>query len=197
MTSRSPTCVPRRLVLIDCDDSRVVADPIAIVSIGATSTVAIAVPFISARLERQRLRHQAHEAQLDELRALLDECAVHLTEALGLLYDLHLPDVAPERREAARAALAGKADQLLRDGVRLALRLGDKHEIRKAHQAAEGALLQIESQHRKAAEALGYEDVDAYGRMIGEFIEVCTTFVGIDSPRRVGPPDSGTSPPPA
>lgn len=164
------------------------ADTVAIVSVAATSTVAIAVPFIAARLERQRLAHTAHQAQMDELRALLDECAVHLTEALALLFDLHLPEIAPERREEARSALPGKTDQLVRDGIRLALRLGKAHDINTKHEAAQRELMTIEMAQRRTAAELAYPDLDKFARALGDFIEACTSVVGIDGLREARAP---------
>jgi hypothetical protein len=54
---------------------------IAVVSVISGATVAIAVPFISARLERHRLSLTANQARLDELRDVLDRGAIALTDA--------------------------------------------------------------------------------------------------------------------
>ena len=149
-------------------------------SVAATSTVAIAVPFISARLERRRLAHAAHQAQIDELRALLDESAVHLTEGLALLFDLQLEEITDERREQARSELPGKVDQLVRDGIRLSLRLGEKHDIKSKHDAAQMALMTIESDQRRTPTQLTFEELNEFSRQLGAFIEACASVVGID-----------------
>jgi hypothetical protein len=158
------------------------------VSVAATSTVAIAVPFISARLERRRLAHAAHQAQIDELRALLDECAVHLTEGLALLFDLNLEEITDQRREQARAALPGKVDQLVRDGIRLALRLGEKHDIKSKHDAAQMVLMTIESAQRRTPARLTYDELNEFSRELGAFIDACASVVGIDGVREAREP---------
>ena len=156
------------------------ADTVAIVSVAATSAVAIAVPFISARLERQRLRHAAHQAQVDELRRLLDECAGHLTEALSLLWDLSLPEITDEKRAAARSALPAKVDQLVSDSVRLAMRLGDDHEIGDKHVTARDEFIRIEKDQRTKPGVLDNSDVNAFTFALAEYTNACGLVVGVD-----------------
>ena len=156
------------------------ADTVAIVSVAATSAVAIAVPFISARLERQRLRHTAYQAQVDELRRLLDECATHLTEALSLLWDLSLPEITDEKRALARSALPAKVDQLVSDGVRLGMRLGDDHEIRRKHETAQHEFIRIEQQQRSEPGVLDHADVTAFTNALTDYTAACATLLGVD-----------------
>ena len=156
------------------------ADAVAIVSVGASAAVAIAVPFISARLERQRLRHTAYQAQVDELRRLLDECATHLTEALSLLGDLSLPEITDEKRAVARSALPAKVDQLVSDGVRQGMRLGDDHEIRRSHETAQHEFIRIELHQRSKPGVLDHTDVTAFTKALTDYTAACATLLGVD-----------------
>jgi hypothetical protein len=121
--------VPRR------GDNRVVADPVAIASVVSTASVAIAVPFITSRLEQKRLRYRATGERLSELRGLLDDAAVHLTQALASLHDLEQTSQ-EERREAAGEQLVQLNDQVFRDNIRLSMRLGREHVLVASHQRA-------------------------------------------------------------
>ena len=156
------------------------ADAVAIVSVAATSAVAIAVPFISARLERSRLRHAAYQAQVDELRRLLDECAAHLTEALSLLWDLSLPEITDEKRAAARSALPAKVDQLVSDSVRLGMRLGDDHEIRRKHETAQHEFIRIEQHQRSKPGVLDHAGVTAFTNTLMDYTGACASLLGVD-----------------
>ena len=84
---------------------------VAIVSVVAGASVAIAVPFINIRLEGRRLRHQTAEEQRKELRGLLDDAAVHLLEAVAAMVEVYyaiVPDF-QRRSEALAAEESGEA----------------------------------------------------------------------------------------
>jgi len=131
------------------------ANVVAIVSILSTLAVAIAVPFINARLERRRLAWQSQQAQLDELRRLLDGATLRIqeaTETLWAILDVPFPGGAPQTdaRLATMDRSAFSDDQLTgllalteryerafrevtQDQTRLDLRLGPADSITKAH----------------------------------------------------------------
>jgi hypothetical protein len=50
-----------------------VSDWVPIASVAASATVALGVPFITARVDLRKIRAQANEARLDELRGVVDE----------------------------------------------------------------------------------------------------------------------------
>src|SRR6266511_6410602 len=85
------------------------ADPVAIISIVSGATVAVTVPFISATLERRRLRWQTEMARMDELRTLLDTASVHMYEAWTVLYEIE-QEFGPE--SAARVVSETRARAL-------------------------------------------------------------------------------------
>lgn len=124
---------------------------IAIVSIAATATVAIAVPIINAKAERTRFRSQLQNERLDELRAVLDLAALALSgadEALQVaefaVETSQAVDAAESEVQAARAALS-EVDQALHEvsnqRVRVSLRMGHEAEIAVAYGCALDALL--------------------------------------------------------
>jgi hypothetical protein len=57
------------------------ANVVAIISVLSTALVAIAIPFINARLERRRLAWRSKQAQVDELRRFLDDATLRIQEA--------------------------------------------------------------------------------------------------------------------
>jgi hypothetical protein len=78
------------------------ADPVAIIGVVSGATVAVTVPFISATLERRRLRWQTETARMDELRGF--------------------------------AGLA-KFDEVMRDELRLQVRLPEGASVTEKHGA--------------------------------------------------------------
>jgi hypothetical protein len=59
-----------------------VSDWVPIASVAATAAVALGVPFITARLDIRRIRAQADEARLDELRGVIDDAGTELRSAI-------------------------------------------------------------------------------------------------------------------
>jgi hypothetical protein len=116
-----------------------VADWVAIASIVSGATVAVGVPFISSRLERRRLSWEGHQRRLDELRSLLDTAALRFTDALNLFYEINMQinnppegDFHPRLTKLATENTE-KADEIMRDGVRINLRVGSDAPVAKAH----------------------------------------------------------------
>jgi hypothetical protein len=64
------------------------ANVVAIISVLSTALVAIAIPFINARLERRRLAWQSKQAQVDELRRFLDDATLRIQEATVVLWEI-------------------------------------------------------------------------------------------------------------
>jgi hypothetical protein len=117
------------------------ADPVAIVSVVSGATVAVTVPFISATLERRRLRWQTEMARMDELRALLDTASVHMYEAWTVLYEIE-QEFGPEaaghvvsttRARALAESLTAKFDEVMRDELRLQVRLPERASVTEKH----------------------------------------------------------------
>jgi hypothetical protein len=131
------------------------ANVVAIISVLSTAAVAIAVPFINARLERRRLAWQSKQAQLDDLRRLLDDANLRIQEATGVLWeilDVPFPQGPPRTmdRLATMERSTFSEDELSRigvladryertfqeitqDGTRLDLRLGPDDSVTRAH----------------------------------------------------------------
>jgi hypothetical protein len=112
-----------------------VADPVAIVSVVTSGTVAVAVPFINERLTRRRLVFESEQRRYDDLRALLDATLGRMHEALANLHDLGEPHTGEELR-ATWSAFTVKTDEIFRDQLRLAMRLGDEDPVTRAHDEA-------------------------------------------------------------
>src|SRR4051812_32860566 len=85
---------------------------IALAGVLSTATVAVVVPAISYRFERKRERARVEEERLAELRALLDESAVHLTQAQAAVHDLEEHTGAPERYPDAAQRLVKFDEQV-------------------------------------------------------------------------------------
>jgi hypothetical protein len=59
-----------------------VSDWVPIASVAATAVVALGVPFITARFDLRKIRAQADEARLDELRGVIDDAGAELRAAI-------------------------------------------------------------------------------------------------------------------
>jgi hypothetical protein len=125
---------------------------IAIASVAATAAVAIAVPLVTARTERVRIRGQLQHDRLDELRSVLDLAALALSRAEETL---KFAELAVERSQASDAvehdasaaeAAIGAADQALQEvsaqWVRTSIRLGPETEIVTSYCQAYQALVE-------------------------------------------------------
>jgi hypothetical protein len=155
------------------------ANAVAIVSVVATSMVAILVPFINARLERRRLDHAGLQAREEDLRRLLDEAGVHLGAALAVLFDLAPSTVrGPDDKEQARRALPDKVDESVRDGIRLALRVRSEHPVSVSHKRAREVIFKSEYGVRPKREVTD-GDVGEFTDAIKEFQEECRCLFGL------------------
>jgi hypothetical protein len=134
------------------------ADAVAIVSIVSGATVAIAVPFINAMLERRRLRWQSEKARFDELRALLDAAIVHAYEAWTVVYeweqvegqkDPQSAEWSPERLRALASSMTAKFDEVQRDQFRIDVRLPTGSPITEKHFRMRDLLMRCEAQYTR------------------------------------------------
>lgn len=169
---------------------------VAVASVLSGAAVAIGVPFINARLENDRIEERGRTARFEELRGLLDTSLLHLYGAHTILYEV---DVAsrkgpgdprwPKRAAALRASMTKQADVLVKDGIRITLRVPAGDRIASAHQRAEQAFLNYEAAFRD------YLDDGLVGRQrppstpISElddastqFTEATRRFVGVAKP---------------
>jgi hypothetical protein len=153
-----------------------VADPVAIISVVSGATVAIVVPFISARLERQRLRYEGSQERFTELRQLLDGAAERLIESLTVLtrFMTPEPDVPlPGDR------LTELAVDLFRDQTRLALRLGGDHEVVSAHRDAMWILHRVEGLWRTKRTPPSFDDRNSFDEATGNFLRAAASIVAV------------------
>jgi hypothetical protein len=116
-----------------------VADPVAIVSVVTSGTVAVSVPFINERLTRRRLLFESEQRRYDDVRALLDATLGRMGEALSYLHDFEDPHTGEELR-ASWSAFTSTTDEIFRDQLRLAMRLGDDDRVSRAHDGARETL---------------------------------------------------------
>jgi hypothetical protein len=132
----------------------VAGEAIALVSVASGATVAVAVPYINARLERSKLRAQSHAARLDELRATLDEAVIALSSAQSAseVAERSVEAAQHSRATASRRAVATQeidalraaTDRVERDAQLLGVRLGAASDPVRAYESARRALRDIE-----------------------------------------------------
>jgi hypothetical protein len=186
-------------------DNRALADPVAIVSIVSGATVAIAVPFIGATLERRRLRWQTEMARMDELRTLLDTASVHMYEAWTVLYEIEQEfgqesggRVVPEERSRALAeSLTAKFDEVMRDELRIQVRLPDGALVTEKHRAMRSLLQTAEYNFRHYVESGGpnagqppdLPSTSLGGDAIGDFMSEVRRVIGATSEARSQEPN--------
>jgi hypothetical protein len=172
-----------------------VADAVAIVSIVSGATVAIAVPFINAVLERQRLQWQGNQSRLDELRTVVDATLGEMVRANELLYDLASPGYsrapdAPPKRELA-LELTQRYESVKTLGTRIGLRVGSEDPIARAHGKVLSILANAEvivvgavsSKDEETPSEL-WKSHSALGMSIHEFQEVVRDLLGPIRPTR-------------
>lgn len=121
------------------------ADPVAIISVATSGAVAIVVPFVNERLTRRRLLFEAEQRRFDDVRALLDGTLGRMGEAIACLHDFEEPHTVQELHTRWDAFTA-VTDEMFRDQLRLAMRLGEDDPITRAHEEARSGF-----QHAQAA----------------------------------------------
>ena len=162
------------------------ANAVAIISILSTAVVAIIIPFISARLERQRLRFQATQERFAELRTLLDQACQRLTEGQTVLARLiaeRLDKSSHEERPEER--ITELAVEVFQDNTRLALRLGGGHSLHQAHTEAMSVLLRVEAQCRTQQGNGTMDDLTAFGKGLAAFMRGSLDILHVPAPQVV------------
>jgi hypothetical protein len=109
-------------------------DLIAIVSVVSGAAVAITVPWITAMLERKRLREQVYEARIDELRTVLDQAGIALNQAFSALptWEVLGQDALGQDERSIVAVYANSRKTLEAvnaQAERLAIRLGEDSPV--------------------------------------------------------------------
>jgi hypothetical protein len=109
------------------NNSILVPEWVAISSVVASASVAIAVPFIAARNERRRYERQSLDARRDELRELLDGAVQHLFSGYDILYSIagepSEPDRSSEGLHQFGEQLREETRRIAVYGLRVGLRL--------------------------------------------------------------------------
>jgi len=107
-----------------------VADWVAISSVVSSASVAIAVPFITARNERKRYEQQSLDARRDELRQLFDSSIQHLFKGYDVLYSIGRESVehragrsSMDRLRALGRQLQNETWLIAQHGLRVGLRV--------------------------------------------------------------------------
>ena len=160
-------------------------DPVAIVSVASSATVAVAVPFINARLEQRRLDYEVTQERFGELRTLLDQSAEHLIDSLGDFATIAMRASGDPIPKRPLTRLVELSTEVFRDNTRLALRLGYQHGIVIAHTNAMQVLHGAEGKWRTQRVAPSRLDHPALGHATGAFLEAARKVVAVPArPRR-------------
>lgn len=168
-------------------------EAIAIVSILSGAAVAIVVPFISARLERSRMKQQSREARTAELHALLDGAAQHLYEAWTILYEveqvpreLPRPEWSDQQLRKLSDRLTEHVDTLSLDSIRISVRTSKRSPVTAAFYRARGPIDGYELEFRRFRESerreLDKPPAPPTGEVqakLGEFMEEIRAFAGV------------------
>jgi hypothetical protein len=129
------------------------ANTVAIISVVSGATVAIVVPWITATLERRRLRQQVAESRIDELRTVLDEAAIALARCFSALPTWDVVGQAVEQGADTASVLAESRKAVEDTGAqaeRIAVRLGESSLVFAGYEQARAALWKL--YHGLAAE---------------------------------------------
>jgi hypothetical protein len=176
--------IDARYVRVHSDTARV-ADPVAIISVVSGATVAVTVPFISARLEQHRLREQRTQERFAELRTLLDGAAERLIESQTIWS--RMMAVAHKGASGELAELGERftelAVEVFHDGTRLFLRLGEDHEVVTAHRDAQSCLHAAEGLWRTERKPPGMKENGKFGEATGRFLSGARRIVAVPTVR--------------
>jgi len=124
-------------VLRPFDHDHRVADTVAIVSIVSTSTVALGVPFIAARLERRRIAWQDERRRADDLAGFLDSAFIAAGEAWRVRNELAAEfnaDRSSSRLPNLKAQFHEASKTVVMNGLRMKLRVGRGSTLDEAHE---------------------------------------------------------------
>jgi hypothetical protein len=156
-----------------------VADTVAIVSVASSATVAVAVPFIGAQLERRRLNYQVTQERFGELRTQLDQSAEHMIDGVGVLATIAgwRPDAPRDEMPVDR--LGELAIVIFQDNTRLGLRLGYDHGIVMTHSDAMQIFLEAEAKWRTEQVTPSVKDHQSLLRETAEFLTEARRIVAV------------------
>jgi hypothetical protein len=158
-----------------------VADPVAIISVVSGATVAMVVPFISARLEQHRLQQQRLQERFAELRTLIDGAAERLIE--GQTVWSRMMAIAHADAPGELANLGTRFTELavdvFRDHTRLSLRLGNDHELVAAHREAQSRLHEAEARWRTQRTPPGPVANADFGEATRRFLRAAHEIVAV------------------
>jgi hypothetical protein len=163
------------------------ADPVAITSVVASATVAIVVPFISARLEQRRLQSQLTQERFAELRTLLDGAAARLFETMGVFVMVISARAGGSAQDRPIERLTELAVEVFRDNVRLSLRLGGGHDVVVTHMHAMQIVHEAEGKSRTQQTAPSAEEHASLGVAASDFLRAAGkifAFPSQTSPKR-------------
>jgi hypothetical protein len=162
---------------------------LALVSIVSGAAVAIVVPFLNSRLERDRLAAQGQAARLEELRALLDDAVQHLWTTWTVFFEVaeegRRPSPSPQRLRELAAQLAKQVDVVVADSLRVRVRMPQGAGVVEAHERAQAIVLEHElalRQHLDTEEAGTERPPAPIGQLsdaMGELMDEIRAFVGV------------------
>lgn len=147
--------------------------------------MAITVPVVTSVLERRRLRWEGEQRRFDELRALLDSAVARLTDARNLLYDALQASGRDDRERVQQIAADYRAttSEIMKDNLRILLRLGERAAIAQAHWWAASKCAQLESELdaylEKPEGGLVLKDFHELGGKTVELMEKARGLVGV------------------
>ena len=165
------------------------SDALAIVSVASGAVVAVSVPYISARLERAKLRVQAATAHLDELRSRLDDAVIALANSEVALEAAEPAIETAQRRrsgeperDGARVAITnfGNAvEEVNKQSQLLAVRVGPHSTLLLAYAEATMNLRDLERELDDIlAAGPSADDLDAYAEAVQELLSLKETYLG-------------------
>jgi hypothetical protein len=171
------------------ENAEAMTELLALVSIVSGAAVAIVVPFVNSRLERDRLAAQGSAARHEELRGLLDDAVQHLWTTWTVFFEVaeegRRPSPSPERLRELAAQLAKQVDVIVADTLRVKLRTPHGIGIVEAHERAQAIVLEHELalRHYLDSEDVGAErppaPITQLSEAMGEFMDEIRTFVGV------------------
>lgn len=160
--------------------------------------VAIAVPFVNERLTRRRLLFEAEQRRYDDVRTLLDATLGRMGEAMARLHDFEEPHTAEELL-ARWHAFTATTDEIFRDQLRLAMRLGRHDPVTTAHDDARRSFhrpqavlrnwsMQLRSPEPEVLMSPPLQELrDDAGRAMDRFMGASRKLVGLAAPVGLAP----------
>ena len=146
--------------------------------------MAITVPVVTSALERRRLGWEGEQRRFDELRSLLDSAVARLIDARNLIYDGIQASITGDVEPLQQIADSYRqtTTEIMKDSVRIQLRLGERAAFAVANSAATNTCTRLEAEfdsYLKEPQEAHFPGTAELDQNIGVLMESARELIGV------------------